>query len=140
MELDYLLYNQILEYSSKGEKYFDQQQFDKAISEYEKALALVPSPQSDWDASTWLNTALGDSYFLNKEYEPALNYFYNAFSGPNAIDNPFINMRIGQCLFELNNLEKSEDYFLKAFMLDGEKVFRADGKKYLNYMKKKYDL
>lgn len=140
MELDDQLYSRILAFSNQGEKYFDQRQFDKAIAEYEQALSLIPMPQSDWEASTWINTALGDSYFLMKKYEPALNYFYDAYKGPNANDNPFINMRIGQCLFELNNLEKSEDYLLKAFMLDGEKVFRADSNKYLNYLKQKYDL
>lgn len=140
MELKAKLYNQILEFSNKGEKYFEQREFDKAIEAYEKALELVPFPQFDWEAATWINVAIGDSYFLKQEYEKALDYFYDANNGPNAVANPFINLRIGQCEYELNHIKKSEDYLLRAFMLDGEDVFKGEDAKFLKSLKKRFSI
>ena len=40
----------------------------------------VPLPKTDWETSTWIYTALGDTYFLNREYEKAKSNLYNALN------------------------------------------------------------
>lgn len=140
MELDDDIYDKITLLSKEGNKLINADKFDDAIDKFNKALNLVPEPKTDWEASTWLYTAIGDAYFLKGEYPKSLDNFYDAYNCPDAVDNPFINLRLGQNLFELNQMEKAEDFLMRAYMLDGTKVFKGDGKKYLAHMRKKYDL
>ena len=103
-------------------------------------MALVPEPKSDWEASVWIFTAIGDSYFYKKDYKKAADALFNAYNGPGATENPFINLRLGQSLFELDELGKAEDHLLRAYMLDGLKIFDSENKKYLTHMRQKFDL
>jgi len=140
MELDDHLYEQITALCAEGDKLFEKRSFDKALEHYSSALALVPNPKNDWHASVWINTALGDTYFFMKDFEKAKNAFYDAYNGPDATGNPFVNLRLGQCLFDLNEMEKAEDFLLRAYMLEGEDIFDSDNPKYLRHMRSKYDL
>lgn len=140
MELDDHIHDQIKKLCAKGDGLFEKSKFDDAIEHYEQALALVPNPKSDWEASVWIYTAIGDAYFHKKDFGKAADALYDAYNGPGATSNPFVNLRLGQSLFELDQMEKAEDFLLRAFMLDGEDVFRSEPKKYLEHMRKKYDL
>ncbi len=140
MELDDNTYDKITKLSEEGNKRFHAGQLDAALIKFNEALELVPEPKTDWEAATWLYAAIGDAFFLKGDCAKSLDTFYNAYNSPSAIDNPFINLRLGQCLFELNQLDKAEDFLMRAYMLDGTDVFRGDGEKYLAHMRKKYDL
>lgn len=140
MELDDDIYNKITELSEEGNKLFDYCEFDEAIEKFKEALDLVPEPKTIWEASLWLYTAIGDSYFMDDEYEKALDAMYDAYNCTDATENPFVNLRLGQCLFELEQMDKAEEFLLRAYMLDGTEIFKGEGKKYLAYMKKKYNL
>lgn len=140
MEIQEELYKKIVDLSNLGESFFKKRNFDTSRMYYQKALELVPVPKNQWEAATWLYVAIGDAYFLEKEYEKALNNFYAAYNCPGAIDNPFINLRIGQCLYELKDLEKAENFLLKAYMLEGIDIFKSENKKYLKFLKEKYNL
>lgn len=140
MELDDDVYDKITALSEKGNELINTDQFDAAVVKFNEALDLLPEPKTDWKASTWLYAAIGDALFLKGDCASALDTFYNAYNSPSATDNPFINLRLGQCLFELDQLEKAEDFLMRAYMLDGTDVFEGDGEKYLAHMRKKYDL
>ena len=140
MELDDKVYDKITQLSKQGNKLLNSNNFDASVEKFNEALNLVPEPKTDWEASTWLYTAIGDAFFLKGDYNRSLNSFYDAYNCPDAVDNPFINLRLGQCLFELEQTNKAEDFLLRAYMLDGTKVFRGEEKKYLTYLRKKYDL
>ncbi len=134
------LYNEILELSKKGEQYFEDKEFYKAIALYKEALEKIPYPVYEWDASTWLYTAMGDCYFLLSDYKEALSYFLDAYNCPGGIGNPFINLRLGQCYYEKGDLLKAEDYLLRSYMLEGIQIFDSENKKYYEYLNKKFDL
>ena len=68
LELDDDIYNQITDLSKKGDELFDNGHVEQAIEVYKKALALVPEPIYDWEASTWLFTAIGDAYWELADY------------------------------------------------------------------------
>lgn len=140
MELDDKTYDKITQLSKEGNKLLNSNNFDASVEKFNEALNLVPEPKTDWEASTWLYTAIGDAFFLKGDYNKSLNSFYDAYNCPDAEDNPFINLRLGQCLLELEQTDKAEDFLLRAYMLDGTKVFRGEEKKYLTYLRKKYDL
>ncbi len=138
MELDDEIHEKITDYCAKGDKLAEKQEFKAAIEEYKKAKQLIPAPQSDWDATVWVDTAMGDAYFFLSDFTLAADCFQAAYN--NEPTNPFILMRLGQCLFELDDLKRSEEYLLGAYMLEGEEIFEHDHPKYLDFLRSNIDL
>lgn len=138
MELDDQIHEKITEYCAKGDKLADKQEFNAAIEEYKKAKQLIPAPQSDWDATVWVDTAIGDAYFFLADFTQAADSFQAAYN--NEPTNPFILMRLGQSLFELGDLNRSQEYLLRAYMLEGEEIFEHDPPKYLDFLRSTNDL
>ena len=85
MELNDLVYKKIVKLSEQGDELADNFKYDKAILKYEQALNLLPKPIYNWEAATWLLTALGDVYYLNDKYETSLNYFLEAEKCPGGL-------------------------------------------------------
>ncbi|MCG8578193.1 MAG: hypothetical protein MI810_25160 [Flavobacteriales bacterium] len=139
-ELSDEVYTQITEISQFGEALFETYNFESAILQYKKALNLVPTPKTNWEASTWLYTAIGDCYFELKQYPKASNAFFDALNCPDAQSNPFINLRLGECLFELNDKEQASEYLMRAYMLEGKQIFDSEAEKYFNLIQEKFDL
>jgi hypothetical protein len=55
--------------------------------------------------------------------------------GPDALGNPFLHLRLGQCRFELGDLDRAADELARAYMADGEDVFDGEDPKYLAFLK-----
>ncbi len=131
MEIDEKIYDKITQLTDMGNDVFEED-LNLAIEYYEKALALVPDPKNDWEASTWIYTAIGDAYFFLEKYEMAINALSNAMLCPDAISNAFIWLRMGEAYYELSNNEKAREYLMRAYLLDGKDVFEAEDDKYFN--------
>ena len=56
---------------------------------------------------------------------------------PDAIGNPFLHLRLGQCQFELGDLERAADELARAYLIEGIAIFTDDDQKYLNFVKPK---
>jgi hypothetical protein len=52
-----------------------------------------------------------------------------------ATGNPFLHLRLGQCRFELGDLDRAADELARAYMGDGEDVFEDEAPKYLAFLK-----
>lgn len=140
MELDDNTHQQITRLSEQGDVFAENSAFDKAIKQYQDALKLLPDPKNQWEASTWLYVAIGDAFFYATNYKEAYNNFMNALNCPDALDNPFIHLRIGQSLYHLESYDKAIDSLLKAYMLDGEEIFEDEDSIYLDFLKSKVNL
>jgi len=134
-ELSDKIYDEILSLCKQGDKEVNAQNFSKAIENYKLALNLIPEPKNDWDSSTWIYTALGDTYFFLEEYDNGLDCLFQALKCPNGMGNPFIVLRIGQCFFEKNNVKMAREYLLQAYMLEGADIFATQEKKYFELIK-----
>ena len=128
--------------SDEGNEYFDEEEYDKAISVWKQALALIPNPQHAFSESFWLESAIGDAYFMLEKNKEALPHFLNAKSNikENAHENAFIMLRLGQMYFEANEFENAKEYLLLAYTLDGEEIFQGSKEKYLEFLKENMDL
>jgi tetratricopeptide (TPR) repeat protein len=133
-ELNDELYARIQELCSKGDQLAESEKYSNALSEYYKAYELLPSPKENWDASTWILAAIGDVNFLMKDYEAALQNLINAMKCPDAIGNPFIHLRLGQCHFELGNFNLAADEFVRAYAIEGEELFQNEDIKYFKFL------
>ena len=56
---------------------------------------------------------------------------------PDAIGNPFLHLRLGQCQFELGNLDRAADELARAFLIEGKQVFEDSDPKYLDFVESK---
>lgn len=131
MILDDKLYRKIVDLCNDGDDLIEDDNYNEAIVKYKAALDLVPLPKNKWEASTWIYTALGDTYFLKEDYIRASEYFYNALNCPEGISNPFVLLRLGQSLYESCEFSKAKEFLLKAFMVEGVRIFNAEDEKYL---------
>lgn len=138
-ELDDKTYSEIKDLSAKGDSLAEQANFSLALENYWKAFDLVPEPKTNWDAATWILTAIGDTNFLGSDFQAGVDNLSNAMSCPGAIGNPFIHMRLGQCQFEIGNLDHASDELTRAYGLEGEEIFSNDDPKYLEFLKTRID-
>ncbi len=133
MELNSLLYSKIVSLTDEGNNLMDNGFFDSALTKFKNALELIPNPKINWDASYWIYTAIGDAYFCKNEFILALDYFYQSENYAYSRHNPFIQLRIGQCLFEKNDMNSARQYFIRAFSLAGNNIFEDEDPKYIDF-------
>ena len=130
MELKSELYQKVTELCEEGDKFFEDDNYNAAVLKYNEALEILPFPKNDWEASTWIYTALGDTYYMKKNYKLATECLYNALNCPDSLDNPFVNLRLGQSLYEIREFSKAKEYLLRAFMIEGYSIFNGEDNKY----------
>jgi len=63
LELNDQVYDQIVQLCNEGNTFVKSGQITNALGSYLAALDLVPLPKNNWETSTWIYTALGDTYF-----------------------------------------------------------------------------
>ena len=108
-----------------------------AFQKYSEALALLPAPAQNWEAATWILAAIGDLYFGVRKYEKARSTFTDATICPGGLGNPFIHLRLGQCQFELGEMERAADELTRAYMGAGADLFKSEDHKYFDFLKQK---
>lgn len=131
MELNDKVYDKIQKKCDRGNELAGSEQYQEALTEFREALELLPEPNYIWEAATWLYGSIGDMYFQLKKYSPSLDSFMQAQKCPDGLGNPFICVRIGECFFELGNIERAKQYLMQAYMLEGEEIFLDAEPKYL---------
>ncbi len=52
-----------------------------------------------------------------------------------ARGNPFLRLRLGQCMYELGEHREAADWLTMAFLSEGKKLFEQDDPKYLAFTK-----
>lgn len=133
--IDDRIFERITLLSEEGNQLGDEERYDEAIEKFSEALELVPEPKRDWEAGNWLSASIGDMYFLKGDHKEALEYFYDAYVSPEEAANPFINMRIGQCLLETGDAVKAKEFLMRTYMTEGEKIFSGEDEKYFAHIK-----
>ncbi|MBB6431499.1 tetratricopeptide repeat protein [Algisphaera agarilytica] len=118
-----------------GDRLLDSQDLLGALIAYQEALSLVPEPKHDYAASVWLYTAIGDALLFMNRHEEAHVAFHKALFSATGFGNPYIHMRLGQCRFEMNDLDLAADELMRAYMGDAEAVIEGQDPKYFEFLK-----
>lgn len=139
-EIDDKTHKKITSLSKKGDSLAEKGNYPDALSKYWEAFDLVPEPKTKWDASTWLFAAIGDANFLGGDFQAGVDNLSNGMHCPGAIGNPFLHLRLGQCQFELGNLDRAADELTRAYALEGKEIFAEDDPKYLDFLKTKIEM
>jgi tetratricopeptide (TPR) repeat protein len=139
-ELSDDLYQRIVALSEAGDALAADGAYADALKKYNEAWSLVPAPQQQWEASTWLLAASADAHFFLGNYAkmiPSLNF---ATTCPDGLGNPFIHLRLGQACFETGDLDRAADELMRAYMGDGEDAFAQEDPKYLAFLRTRAQL
>ena len=118
-----------------GDRFAGIDQFDDAIEKYQDAWDLLPAPQNQWPTATWILVSIGDAYFWLKEYNNAAEVLLDALDYPDGEDNPYLYLRLGQCLLETGQIDDAADALEEAFRRGGEALFEDEVPKYLVFVK-----
>jgi tetratricopeptide (TPR) repeat protein len=133
--LDDAVYARILELAKQGDEYLENDQFRQAAQVYQEAVKLLPQPRSQWEAATWLYTALGEAFLSMEDYPAAREALTNAMHCPDAIGNPLIHLLLGEAQYELGNLNRAADELARAYLGAGDEIFEDEDPKYLAFLR-----
>jgi tetratricopeptide (TPR) repeat protein len=133
-ELSDQVHERIQALCKNGDALAKKGQYPDALQQYWAAWDLLPEPQTDRDAATWILAAIGDANFLGGDYVAGRDNLLMAMHCPDAIGNPFLHLRLGQCQFELGNLDRAADELARAYMGAGPDIFEG-ADKYFAFLK-----
>lgn len=134
VELDEAVHSRIQDLCAQGDDFAEAGEFPSALKKYWSAWDLIPEPRTEWEAATWILVAVGDANFLNGDFVAGRENLATAMQCPDAIGNPFIHLRLGQCEFELGNLDRAADELMRAYMGGNSEIFENDDQKYLEFL------
>lgn len=129
------MHEEVKRLCSEGNKQATSKHWAAALALYWQAFDLLPEPKTQWSAGTWVLAAIGDTNFLAGDFEAGRDNLSSAMHYPNAIGNPFLHLRLGQCQFELGALERAADELSRAYMGAGAEIFSTDEPKYFDFLK-----
>jgi tetratricopeptide (TPR) repeat protein len=136
-ELSDKAYAQIKRLCADGDHFASVGEYSEALSRYSAAWELLPEPRTEWTAATWILAASGDVNYLSGDFEAGRDNLTAAMHCPDAIGNPFLHLRLGQCQFELGNLDRAADELARAFLVEGKQIFEDSDPKYLDFVQSK---
>jgi tetratricopeptide (TPR) repeat protein len=126
--------------SEEGNKYADADKFEKALGRFLAAYQLLPEPRENWEAAMWLLGSIGDMEFQMGKYAAAREVLMTAMKFfDEAPGNPFLSMRLGQCMYELGEKREAANWLSGAFMLEGMHLFGDEDPKYVKFIKSKLE-
>jgi tetratricopeptide (TPR) repeat protein len=128
------------EFCRVGDEYLDAGEFARALEAYRAAADLIPDPKENWQASTWVFTAIGETLYFKGRYAEALQNLCVAVVSPDGLGNPLVHLRLGEVYYELGNFEKAGDELTRAYMGGGREIFGSEDPKYINFLSNKIDL
>jgi len=119
--------------ATEGERHTAHGHYREAISAYKRGLSALPRPRSQWTASLWFKTAIGDAQWFDRDYAAASRTWVSAIIA-GALGNPFVHMRLGQTLLELGREHGARNELLRALMIGGVRVFQEEDPRYFQFI------
>ncbi len=118
----------------EGDRFAGIEQFHTAIEKYQSAWSLLPAPAHQWPAATWILLSIGDSYFCQDDFHNGAKFLLEAATCPDGDANPFLFLRLGQCLLEVGRLDEAANVLEAAFRSGGKELFEDEEPKYLQFV------
>jgi tetratricopeptide (TPR) repeat protein len=133
-ELDDDINQRIEALAAEADAMAEAEDFEGALDRYWDAFELLPEPKTQWQQGTWLLSAIGEANFFQGDFAAGRENLGTAMHYPDAIGNPFLHLRLGQCQFELGDLDKAADELMRAYMAEGAEIFAEEEPKYLAFL------
>lgn len=134
LQMDDAVYERLSRLCEAGNALVAEGRFDAAVTRFNDAWEWVPEPKKDWEASTWILTAIGDCYFRLRDLKSARPVLEYALRCPGGPGNAFIHLRLGQVLLEAGEHDAAADELMRAYKGGGADLFAEDDPKYLAFL------
>ncbi len=129
------IYEKVNDLTENAENALNEGDDETAKELYLTALILIPEPRKEYEQSTFIYAGLGDIAFFDQEYEEALKYFAMAIECAEAEGNPFLELRLGQCYYQLDDDARAKDHLHNAYEIEGEEIFDDEDEEYFDLIK-----
>jgi hypothetical protein len=139
-ELPEPLFTELTARTNVGQELFDQCRFSEALPVFQSAWDLLPLPKQQWNAALWTLAAIGDCYFLMRDFSAAQRTFIEAMALPEGVGNVFLHLRLGEIALELGEEVRAADELIRAYAVGGREAFDGEDPKYLEFLAAKADL
>ena len=136
-EIDEETSKKLDELAQKGNELLEKGEIEQALIIWQDAINIIPEPKYEKAEVVWFEVSMGDIYFIKKDFHKAEMLFERAVKNSSgAGKESFIFMRYGESLYEINHKITAKEYLLKAYMLDGEEIFKSEEQnlKYLDFL------
>jgi hypothetical protein len=135
-ELPDAVFREVERLSEAGNQHAAADQVAQALSCFNAAWELLPEPRVDWSAGLWLLAAIGDVQFQSGQFAGGRETLMTAmkFYGE-APGNPFLRLRLGQCMYELGEEREAANWLAGAFITEGMALFGGEDPKYAVFVK-----
>jgi hypothetical protein len=121
---------------NEGVAQMGKREFLGASDSFADALDRIPEPVVQWNAGAWILVAMAECAFRAGSFGSAVDPLMDAMLGPGTIGNPWVHLRLGQCLLEVGKAERAADELARAYRGGGREIFKDQDPAYLAYVEK----
>lgn len=120
---------------AEGKRLEDKGRLRESLQPYESALELARTLKES-GSEFWLLTVIGDVHFQLKAFTPCRTSLMAAVVHfEEGRSNPFVRMRLGQCMYELGELKEASNWLAGAYLSEGLQLFQGENSKYVSFIK-----
>ncbi|QDV36413.1 tetratricopeptide repeat protein [Tautonia plasticadhaerens] len=119
----------------EGDDLLEEDRSEGALARYHAAWERLPEPRTDHPVALDILAADGNSHFFRSDYAAARDALMTAMTFGGAVDNPYLRLRLGQCLFEAGDEREAANWLAGAYLLEGSKLFVDEDPKYLEFIR-----
>ena len=130
--LDTTLDKRVRQLCAEGYRSYDDGDYEQALRRFYQAWMLIPKPQTQFEASGWVLTAIGDAYFAKRNYRAGIEALRSALFCPRTVGNPFVHLRLGQCYLETDKTDDADRHLARALYSGGAELFDKEALHYLD--------
>jgi hypothetical protein len=125
----------------EGDERLNDNRFDEALALYQTAWEILTEPRTDHPDAMLVLAAIGDVHFFREDFAAGRDAFMTCMNCPEGepMANPFLRLRLGQCLFELGETVEAANWLAGAYLLEGKGLFFQDDPKYLEFIKSRLE-
>jgi tetratricopeptide (TPR) repeat protein len=106
--------DQIAELQRQADKLQRKNKFRESVDMLVEALALIPSPATDYDEYQWLWFSIADAYTSMASFEDALAAYEKLAEARGVLELPMYHIDCAKCLRTLGRSDESLDAFCEA--------------------------
>lgn len=121
---------QVRRLCADGYRLYDSGDFRLALRSFYQAWLLIPKPQMEYPEAGWALTAIGDTYFRLGQFDQGCESLQSALHCPQASASPFVELRLGQCLWELGREAEARKCLFHAYSAGGDALFDSESPRY----------
>ncbi len=120
------LTQQVRQLCADGYRLYDSGDYRLALRAFYQAWLLIPKPQTDYTEAGWVLTAIGDTYFRLGQYETGSESLQSALCCPEADKSAFLQLRLGQCLWQLARQPEARKFLFHAYKMAGDSILDSE--------------